>query len=87
MLEIKFVKKNLFEVKNALLMRGETGDLDTFESCEAKRREFLFEIEQLRHHRNVVSDQIVAMKKKSETDDDLLKKMRGVSKTIKQLEK
>ncbi|HEA69647.1 MAG TPA: serine--tRNA ligase [Desulfobacterales bacterium] len=87
MLEIKFVKKNLFEVKNALLMRGETGNLDTFQSCEAKRGEFLFEIEKLRHHRNVVSDQIAEMKKKNENADDLLKKMRGVSKKIKQLEK
>jgi len=87
MLEIKFVNKNLFEVKNALLMRGETADLDTFQSCEAKRREFLFEIEKLRHHRHVVSDQIAEMKKKQENTEDLLIKMRAVSTKIKQLEK
>ncbi|MFQ5486149.1 MAG: serine--tRNA ligase [Desulfobacterales bacterium] len=87
MLEIKFVNKNLFEVKNALLMRGETADLDTFRNYEVKRRELLVKIEQLWHHRHVVSDQIAEMKKKNDNTGDLLIKMRSVSKEIKQLDK
>jgi seryl-tRNA synthetase len=86
MLEIKFVRQNLLEVENALSRRGETADLDTFKNCDAKRKAVLLEIENLRHRRNVVSDQIAAMKKSGEDADDLVVQMREVAGKIKELD-
>jgi len=86
MLEIKFVRQNLIEVENALSRRGETADLETFKNCDAKRKAVLLEIENLRHRRNVVSDQIAAMKKSGEDADDLVVQMREVASKIKELD-
>lgn len=87
MLEIKFVRDNLAEVKNALSTRGGRADFETFESCDAQRRAILFEIEELRHRRNVVSDEIAGMKKAGENADTLITEMRHVSTRIKELDK
>ena len=64
MLEIKFVRQNLAEVRNALAARNDKADLATFIATDEKRREILQEIETLRHRRNVVSDQVADLKKK-----------------------
>jgi seryl-tRNA synthetase len=87
MLEIKYVRQNLYEVKNALAKRGETADLETFEKSEAAHRALLAEIENLRHRRNVVSDEIAARKKAGEDAEPLVLEMREVSSEIKRLDK
>ncbi|MBF0228908.1 MAG: serine--tRNA ligase [Desulfamplus sp.] len=63
MLEIKYVRENVEDVRKALEKRRSTADFDTFLEKEKKRRELLQEIETLRHHRNKVSDEIAAIKK------------------------
>ena len=87
MLEIKFVRQNLSFVQKTLLNRGAAIDLDLFKETDERRRATLFEIEELRHHRNTVSDQIARMKKSGENADDIVLKMRDVSEKIKRLEK
>ena len=87
MLEIKFVRQNLSTVQKALEKRGETADLDTIKTSDKRRRTTLLKIEDLRHRRNVVSDQIAQMKKEGENAEDLVTEMRSVSEEIKQLEK
>ena len=87
MLEIKFVRDHLAEVKKALSNRGGTADFDMFEDRDAKRRSILSEIEELRHRRNVVSDEIAAMKKAGENADAYILEMRQVSGRIKELDK
>ena len=86
MLEIKFVSQNLSAVKNALNARGIQIELDVFKRCDNERRDILQEIESLRHQRNVVSDQIAAMKKAGDDVDKLVVEMRAVSSKIKQLD-
>jgi seryl-tRNA synthetase len=86
MLEIKFVRQNLPEIEKALSRRGETADLKTFKQCDAKRKTILLEIENLRHRRNVVSEQIADMKKNGEAADDLVTQMREVGGKIKALD-
>ena len=71
MLGTKFVRQNLKAVEQALSARGEKADLELFVSCDAKRREVLLEIEELRHRRNVVSDKIAELKKRGEDAEDL----------------
>jgi seryl-tRNA synthetase len=87
MLEIKFVRQNLFDVQKALNARGQTADLNRFQKCDEDRRIILQEIEALRHQRNVVSDQIAEMKKAGENADVLVVEMRDVSTQIKELDK
>lgn len=87
MLEIKYVRENISEVRKALDKRGGKADFTTFISSEKQRREMLQEIEALRHRRNVVSDDIAEMKKSGQNAEDSIKEMRTVSETIKALEK
>jgi len=87
MLEIKFVRQNFSDVQKALSDRGETVDIEILKDCDAKRREILLEAEQLRHRRNVVSDEIATMKKAGEDAKSLVAEMREVSTRIKGLEK
>ena len=87
MLEIKFVRHNLDLLQNALKARGQAADLDTFKTYDEERRAILQELEALRHRRNVVSDQIAAMKKAGEDSETVVSQMREVSSKIKELEK
>ncbi len=86
MLEIKFVRQNLQQIEKSLENRGETADLESFKHCDTQRKSLLLEIEDLRHRRNVVSEQIAAMKRNKEDADDLVAEMRQVADRIKELD-
>ena len=86
MLEIKFVRQNISDVQKALSARGESTEIDIFKDCDTRRREILFEIEKLRHNRNVVTDRIAVMKKAGEDAETLIIEMREVSTRIKKLD-
>ncbi|RZB34834.1 MAG: seryl-tRNA synthetase [Desulfobacteraceae bacterium Eth-SRB1] len=87
MLEIKFVRQNISKVQRALLMRGETADIEIFSNCDDERRAILLESEELRHRRNLVSQQIASMKKEGDDTSAIEIDMREVSKKIKDLNK
>lgn len=87
MLEIKFVIQNFSQVKKALLMRGETADIEILKDYDSTRRAILLETEELRHRRNLVSGQVADMKKAGKNTDDLVVEMRDVSSKIKALDK
>ena len=86
MLEIKYVRQNLPEVYQSLRKRGDTADLETFRVEEENRRALLSEMDELRHRRNVVSDEIAILKKQGNDAESLVTEMREVSKRIKKLE-
>ncbi|MBW2406033.1 MAG: serine--tRNA ligase [Deltaproteobacteria bacterium] len=86
MLEIKFVRQNLKLIEKSLENRGETADLESFKQCDTQRKTLLIEIENLRHRRNIVSEQIAAMKRNKEDTDDLVAEMRQVADRIKGLD-
>jgi seryl-tRNA synthetase len=87
MLEIKFVRQNLESVQQALQNRGGSADWQTFIDADNQRKSALGEIEELRHRRNVVSDQIAALKKSGQDAQAMVTQMREVGDRIKQLEK
>jgi len=87
MLEIKFVRQNLNEIKSALSSRRTVVDLETFQEYETKRKEVILEVEGLRHRRNVVSDEIADRKQNGDDSDHLVAEMRDVSAKIKKLDK
>jgi seryl-tRNA synthetase len=86
MLDIKFVRQNLKQITTSLENRGETADLESFIHSDTQRKSLLLEIEDLRHRRNVVSEQIAAMKRNKEDADDLMAEMRQVADRIKELD-
>ncbi|NOY69057.1 MAG: serine--tRNA ligase [Deltaproteobacteria bacterium] len=86
MLEIKYVRQNLFEVRQMLENRNDSADLNAFEQADEKRREILAGLEALRHERNVVSDEIAGMKKNGDDATNRIIQMREVSAQIKSLE-
>ncbi|MBC2735509.1 MAG: serine--tRNA ligase [Desulfobacteraceae bacterium] len=87
MLEIKFIRQNLTEVKQAMVNRGDHIDLEALIVADDNRKKILLEIEALRHKRNVVSDQIAAMKKDGQTAEATMAEMREVSSQIKALDR
>jgi len=86
MLEIKFVRQNLSDVKRALEARHSELDISAFQTADDLRRGVLVELEGLRHQRNRVSDQIADLKKVGEDATVLVEQMRLVSAKIKMLE-
>ena len=87
MLEIKFVRQNLESVQQALENRGASADWQAFIGADNQRKEALGEIEELRHRRNVVSDEIAALKKAGKDAQAMVAQMREVGERVKQLEK
>lgn len=87
MLDIKLVRQNPQDVEAGLAKRGKQPDMASFYEADDKRKAILKELEALRHQRNVVSDQIAALKKKGEDAEAIVAEMRTVSGRVKSLEK
>ncbi|MCK5835898.1 MAG: serine--tRNA ligase [Desulfobacula sp.] len=87
MLDLKYIKNNLEFVKNGMEKRRAKIDFATLLKYDDKRKAWLLEIEELRHKRNVVSDDIATIKRAGEDASSLIGQMRAVSETIKKLEK
>jgi len=86
MLDIKFVRQNLDLVQNSIAKRGKVADIEGFKHYDSKMRLILTEIEELRHKRNIVSEQVADLKKKGADTIALVLEMRNVSAKIKTLD-
>ena len=87
MLDLKFVRSNLSDIKTMINNRGYDLDLSGFEQLDNERRERLSVLEALRHRRNKVSDDIATMKKKGEDASGVISEMKTVAAEIKDKEK
>lgn len=86
MLDMKFVRDNLDEVRTMLKNRNNPLNLDNFSELEKKRREILNEVEQLKTQRNTTSKKIGAMKKAGEDTTAISAEMRAVGDKISALD-
>ncbi|AEF92925.1 Seryl-tRNA synthetase [Desulfotomaculum nigrificans CO-1-SRB] len=86
MLDIKFVRSNPELVKEGLAKRGANISLDEFLELDAKRREKLVVVEQLKNTRNVVSQEIGRLKKAGQDAEEKQLEMRQVSQQIKDID-
>lgn len=87
MLDMKYLREHLPEIKAKLRHRGEDlTDLDQFEVLDQKRRETIIQVEQLKSKRNEVSQQIAKMKKEKQNADEVILEMRQVGDEIKGLD-
>ncbi len=86
MLDLKFIRSNLDDVKEMLKNRGDDLDISVFESIDRERRARLTTLDELRHRRNLVSEEIAAMKKRGEDASPIIAEMKKVSSEIKERE-
>lgn len=87
MLDLKFVRGHLDQVKNMLRARGYELDMSHFEAVDRNRRALITRLEKLRHKRNDVSQEIARLKKEGKNASSLISEMKEVSSEIKTLEK
>lgn len=87
MLDLKFINTHLEAVKNGMNKRRAKIDFSLLSDNDEKRKALLLNIEELRHTRNTVSDEIAKLKKSGENASPLIEKMKDVSDTIKTLDK
>lgn len=83
MLDIKRLRSNFDEVKEALGKRSGHYDLEGFLALDTKRRELLAEVEVLKNKQNVVSKQVPMMKKEGQDVTAVLAEMKTLSEEIK----
>ncbi len=87
MLDLRFVRSNLDLIGDMLKRRNISVDMSEFSSLDRERRERLGVLEDLRRRRNVVSEEIAAMKKRGEDASGAISDMKEVGASIKELEK
>ena len=87
MLDLKFISANLEAVKIAMNKRRVEIDFGLLTDNDEKRKALLLNIEELRHTRNKVSEEIAGLKKSGKDAGSLIEKMKDVSETIKNLDK
>lgn len=87
MLDIKWLRNQLADVKQRLQTRGgDLSNLDQFVELDRRRRELIQQTESLKNQRNVVSKEIAAKKKRKEDAEEQIRKMRQVGDEIKRLD-
>ncbi|MFD0680632.1 MULTISPECIES: serine--tRNA ligase [unclassified Paenibacillus] len=87
MLDVKLLRSDIGRVEQGMKNRGKTlDDISRFTSLDTKRRELLQEVEQLKNRRNVVSQEVAALKKAKQDADALIEEMKGVGDRIKELD-
>jgi seryl-tRNA synthetase len=87
MLDLKFIRSNLNSVREMISNRGYDLDVSRLEELDLERRKRLTTLEELRHKRNQVSEEIAAMKKRGEDASGIITQMKDVSSQIKEKEK
>lgn len=87
MLDIKRIRENFNEVKEAVLSRGQ-GDygIDQILALDEKRRKILTEVEQKKNKQNQDSKAIPQKKKEGKNTDELMQEMKVLSEEIKKLD-
>ncbi len=86
MLDLKRLRSNTEEVKNALANRGEDFDVNVIDeviALDEERRKILFDVEALKKQRNEVSAEIPKRKKAGEDVTEVMAEMREIGDKIK----
>lgn len=86
MLDLKFIRENAKLVKKGIKDKGEMGDIDAILKLDARRREIIQKVEQLKHDRNAFSRQVSQLKKEKKPAEKVIAKTRELSKKVKDLD-
>lgn len=87
MLDIKILRTDAENIKEIMKNRGEAvGDIDKILELDGKRRELVYETEQLKAKQNEVSKQIPALKKEGKDVSGIFAEMKTISDKAKELD-
>jgi seryl-tRNA synthetase len=86
MLDIKLIRTETEKVKAALARRKEVVDIDALLELDNKRRELLYEVEQLKSKQNETSKQIPALKKEGKDVTPIFAEMKLLSAKIAEID-
>jgi seryl-tRNA synthetase len=86
MLEAKYIREHLDEVRERLALRGQAVNLDGFVLIDGERRKTIQEWERLRSVQKKVSDEVSRKKKEGQDASELIEEMRKVSQELKGLD-
>lgn len=86
MLEAKYIREHLDEVRERLALRGQAINLDQFVLIDGERRKTIQDWERLRALQKKVSDEVSKKKREGEDASDLIEEMRKVSRDLKGLD-
>jgi seryl-tRNA synthetase len=87
MLEAKYIREHLDEVKEKIGLRGQTVDLAQFLLIDGERRKAIQEWEGLRSLQKKVSDEVSSKKKGGQDASELISEMKRVSQEMKDLDR
>ena len=86
MLDVRYIRENVNEVKEALKKRNYEFPLADFLAIDEKRMAIMREVEELRNRRNVVSEEIGRLKREKADAGAQLEEMKTVADKIKALD-
>ncbi|MGO8990335.1 MAG: serine--tRNA ligase [bacterium] len=86
MLEAKYIREHLDEVRERLASRGQAVNLDQFILIDGERRKTIQEWERLRALQKKVSDEVSKKKREGQDVSGLIEEMKNVSRDLKVLD-
>lgn len=86
MLDIRAIRSNPEEIKRKLSRRGEEFRIDDIIKLDEKRRQVIYEVEELKSKKNKVSEEVAKLKKAKQDAESLVLEMREASEKIKELD-
>lgn len=86
MLDLRIISENAEKVKEAMSYRSGSYDIDTALTLDAKRKELIKEVEELKAKRNSVSNLISSLKREQKDSSALIAEMKEDNDRIKQLD-
>ncbi|MDD5449417.1 MAG: serine--tRNA ligase [Candidatus Omnitrophica bacterium] len=87
MLDIKFIRENPDIVKKSISDRGLELNLDELLTMDEERRKLLNEVDELKHTKNIVSDEVGKLLNEKKDAKDKISKMKVVSQKIDEIDK
>lgn len=86
MLDLKFIRENPEKVRQNILNKSESADIEPILRLDERRRSIIQEAEHLKNVRNIVSGEISILKKEKKDASDKINSMKEVSDKIKELD-
>ena len=86
MLDIKLIRENPAMVKKAIADKNEKGNVDKILEYDEKRREVIYEVENLKRERNDNSALVGQYKKEKKDTSELIEKTKSIGIRIKELD-
>ena len=86
MLDLRFIRENIDQVREAVKKRQDTAPLDEILELDAERRQKILELENLRHQRKEAARERKMDKETAEEGRDLRTMIKGLEEEVRQID-